>query len=47
MKSSPTDKWPIVFCDMQSGEEDGNTGKTKINKDSKSNTVEACKVVSC
>ena len=47
VENSPTEKCSIVFCDMQSGKEDGNTGKTKINKDSKSNTVEAHKVVSC
>jgi exoribonuclease R len=41
----PNDKWPIAFYDVVKGHEDGSTGRRKISKDSKSNTVEAKKVV--
>ena len=40
-------QWPIAFYDVVKGHEDGSTGRRKISKDSKSNTVEAKKVVSC
>ena len=42
-----SDQWPIAFYDVVKGHEDGSTGRRKISKDSKSNTVEAKKVVSC